>query len=101
MVYSDCNGTETGKNGWLYIMPNLHTATYVGPDLYLYFGIASLLVPFPHKLSEQAISTTFIYEQSWLKNYDAFWIAQIDLIRLTSNLEWRHQISDTILQTSR
>ena len=29
MVYSDCNGT--GKDGSLYIMPNLHTAPYVGP----------------------------------------------------------------------
>ena len=31
MVYSDCNGTGTGKDGSLYIMPNLHTAPYVGP----------------------------------------------------------------------
>ena len=35
MVYSDCNetgtGTGTGKDGSLYIMPNLHTAPYVAP----------------------------------------------------------------------
>ena len=56
MVYSDSlngigTGTGTGKNGSLYIMPNLHTTTYVGqgpvPILWYYISPGPSPSPIP------------------------------------------------------